>query len=338
MLKKITLNNFQAHKNLEIEFSDTVTTIVGPSDVGKSAVIRAIQLVSLNQPAGDAYIKEGTKQAVVELEFEKGKVKRVRGKGENSYSLNEQGYNAFGNDVPETIQKALNISKLNFQSQHDAPFWFSETAGEVSRQLNSIINLDVIDTTLANIAASVRKQKTTKEVIEKRIKDLILQRKALKYIKELNSDFKQIESLSSQKEETALKQATIDELYKGATKYRTAIKNLLDLIVDGKNAVLKGDSYSKLQKKVNNLRKLVGDYKEYKKISEFRPSLPKNIQNSVTSIDNISKRISILSGLVRKAEQWESETEKYKTETKRLKKQMKDEMGGLCPLCNQPLP
>lgn len=338
MLEKITLKNFQAHKSLEIEFSNTVTTIVGPSDVGKSAIIRAIQLASLNEPAGDAYIKEGAKQTIVELEFEKGKVKRVRGKGENSYSLNEQEYNAFGNAVPEPIQKALNISKLNFQSQHDAPFWFSETAGEVSRQLNSIINLDIIDTTLANIASSVRKQKTTKEVIEQRIKDLILQRKSLKYIKELNSDFKQIETLSGQKEETALKRATIDELYKGATKYRTAIKSLLDLIVDGKNAVLKGDSYSKLQKKVNNLRKLLGDYKEYKEVSEFRPLLPQNLQNFIPTIDNINKRTVLLSGLIRKAEQWEGEIEKYTTETKKLKKQLKDEMDGICPLCNQPLP
>jgi AAA15 family ATPase/GTPase len=40
-MKKLRIKNFQIHKDLEIEFGP-ITTIVGPSDIGKSAVLRAL--------------------------------------------------------------------------------------------------------------------------------------------------------------------------------------------------------------------------------------------------------------------------------------------------------
>lgn len=45
---KLRIQNFQAHKDTTIEF-DRITTIVGPSDTGKSAVLRAFKWVEKNE-------------------------------------------------------------------------------------------------------------------------------------------------------------------------------------------------------------------------------------------------------------------------------------------------
>lgn len=41
MIRRIVLRNFQNHRRLRIDLDPRVTTVVGPSDAGKSAVVRA---------------------------------------------------------------------------------------------------------------------------------------------------------------------------------------------------------------------------------------------------------------------------------------------------------
>ena len=90
-LISLTLENFQAHEKLELDFGSSITVLRGASDVGKSAVLRALRWICQNDIAGDEFIRYGTKQAVVTLTIKTGKetheIVRVRGKGENSYKL-----------------------------------------------------------------------------------------------------------------------------------------------------------------------------------------------------------------------------------------------------------
>ena len=86
-IKSLELKNFQSHKNLKIDFSPNVTSIIGPSDVGKSAIIRALRWIVFNRPAGDAFIQHGTKQAEVIIQVEKDTIIRTKGK-ENLYKIN----------------------------------------------------------------------------------------------------------------------------------------------------------------------------------------------------------------------------------------------------------
>ncbi len=165
MIQSIKLTNFQAHKELSVDFATGVTTIIGPSDRGKSAILRAIRWVCLNEPAGNSFMMHGTNYVSVELVIDGVVIARSASKNENTYEIRppadsddlHQTYKAFGRDVPAPIADFLRASGLNFQGQHDAPFWFTETAGEVSRQLNQIVNLDLIDKTLATIASKLKK-------------------------------------------------------------------------------------------------------------------------------------------------------------------------------------
>ena len=48
-LKRVRLENFQSHKNSIIDFDRGLNVIVGPSDSGKSAIIRAIKWALYNE-------------------------------------------------------------------------------------------------------------------------------------------------------------------------------------------------------------------------------------------------------------------------------------------------
>lgn len=172
---QLILKNFQAHEHLIVDFGQT-TCVRGQTDVGKSAVLRALRWVCLNDIGGEEFITHGKRQCLVCLKV---KIKnelhiiwRIRGGGENVYKLDGQEFKAFGNSVPEPIARLLNVSGINFQSQHDSPYWFTESAGEVSRRLNSIVDLSVIDTALSYAASEVRTAQDRLNVCEERAIEL----------------------------------------------------------------------------------------------------------------------------------------------------------------------
>ena len=134
MLKKMRITNFQKHQDLKISFDPGVTVVVGPSDAGKSAVIRSLRWLSTNEPKGDSFIREGAEFAEAKLLVDDHTIARFRGK-ENTYSLDGSEFKAFKDKPPEQISSLLNVGDVNFQGQHDAIFWFSLTAGEVAKGL-----------------------------------------------------------------------------------------------------------------------------------------------------------------------------------------------------------
>ncbi len=169
MLQALQLRNFQRHKNLRIKFDPQVTSIVGSSDRGKSATLRALRWVVENRPSGDAFIRHGKKHVSVTLKVDGAKVVRSKGK-ENLYQINGKRLKSFVQSVPTEVSNLIKMGAVNFQLQHDAPFWFSDAPGQVSRNLNAIVDLSVMDTTLSNLATGVR-QARDRIVVLKEEKD-----------------------------------------------------------------------------------------------------------------------------------------------------------------------
>jgi len=158
MLEKLTILDFQCHERLTIKFGQ-VTTIIGPSDIGKSAIIRALRLLLCNKPSGKAFIRDGAKFTRLKLTIDGHLIGRLRGAGKNVYRLDDQDLQGFNLAVPEPVEKLANVTEVNFQFQHDAPYWLSQPAPQVSRELNQIVDLGLIDTTMARFVASIRNRK-----------------------------------------------------------------------------------------------------------------------------------------------------------------------------------
>ena len=52
MIKRIKIENIQSHKETELELSSGINAIVGSSNNGKSAILRAFYWLVYNRPLG----------------------------------------------------------------------------------------------------------------------------------------------------------------------------------------------------------------------------------------------------------------------------------------------
>jgi len=156
MIKSLSLKNFQKHEKLDIKFDAGVNCICGRSDAGKTSLLRALRWVAFNKPVGDAIITHGKKEVEATIVTDTDTVKRIKNKKRNGYDLNGDTQDAVGRDVPECVLNALNLTDLNFAMQHDPPFLISNTAGEVGKYLNSLVDLTVIDSTLSVLNSRIK--------------------------------------------------------------------------------------------------------------------------------------------------------------------------------------
>lgn len=165
MLQTIQIHNFQSHENSQLDLSPGINTLVGDSDCGKSAVMRAILWAITNSPQGDAYVSDWTKTpkgkqmagaaTYVAIDTnpqkDRGKFSVVRKRSPefNGYEVfdgsdNTQ-FEALRTDVPREVSQCFNIGPVNIQRQMDPPFLIASTPGEAARFINQLVNLTDID-------------------------------------------------------------------------------------------------------------------------------------------------------------------------------------------------
>jgi len=141
-----------SHKASSLEFSEGVNVIVGATDSGKSAVIRALKWVLTNRPSGDSFCSSWGGDTEVHIDFDNGQVSRIRSKKDNMYLLGlHDEFKAVKTDIPDEIAVALNMNDLNLQTQFESHFLLSKSAGEVAAHFNKVAHLDKIDLGLQNI-------------------------------------------------------------------------------------------------------------------------------------------------------------------------------------------
>lgn len=166
MIQRVAISQFQSHSETDLEFGPGVNILVGPSDEGKSAVLRAIRWVLDNKPAGNAFHRNGGKNCGVEVEFDDCIISRERDGDSNLYTLTPSGseqateFTAFGQNVPDQIKAAHRMSELNIEGQFDGHFMLASGDSEVARMLNSYVNLENIDRSIARVNEAVRTNTT----------------------------------------------------------------------------------------------------------------------------------------------------------------------------------
>jgi len=223
MLTQLQIRNFRHNERLNVKLA-RITTFRGPTDSGKSSLIGALKWVAFNQPSGTNFIHWDHNFSAVRLTVDKKHIIRKRSKTDNYYKLGTHTFTAFGTGMPTSIAKTLNMSPLNFQRQHAGPFWFRETAGEVSRQLNAIVNLDLIDTTLANLGKEQRETKYQIKDIQQRIKEAKEQKAKLRYIVQLDKQLSTLEKQQEQYDQKVKKIWQLTTLLQQAREYQIAVK------------------------------------------------------------------------------------------------------------------
>lgn len=169
---KLYLKNFQAHVDTTIDFTDGLNVIVGPSDVGKSSIVRALCKIIRDTPAGKDFLNKDATKAELSLVVENDggeiiTITRQITPSKNLYYLNDMEFGGFGREIPQEIQLALEMTlielenseqiDLHFSGQHDAPFMTSKgSAGVRSKLLGRIAGLHILDASIIRVNKDIR--------------------------------------------------------------------------------------------------------------------------------------------------------------------------------------
>ena len=179
MIHSITLNNYMSHASSTFELHPGMNAIIGESRAGKSTVIRALDLTRKNaipvrhishwarkrNKKGDMVISD---RMSISITSDKGTVERFRDAKENGYTVNGKKLVAVGTDVPGEVAEVLNLTDVNFALQHDPHFFLSWTPGAISRYLNDICGMEVIDRATA---IAIRLRNSTRAEVDKAATD-----------------------------------------------------------------------------------------------------------------------------------------------------------------------
>jgi exonuclease SbcC len=152
-IKSIFVEDFQSHAKTKIELPGPgqLCVIVGPTDSGKTAIVRGLRLLMYNVPQGTDYIRVGRSTATVAVEMSDGtKVARERSKSVNRYrivkpGLSPQMFEGFGLAVPLEVQEATGVRTvsigenldlaLNLSEQLDGPFLGKSVSGPAKAKI-----------------------------------------------------------------------------------------------------------------------------------------------------------------------------------------------------------
>ncbi len=332
MIERLKLQNFQPHKNLTVDFDIGITSIIGSSDRGKTALMRALKWVCTNRPGGFEFITYGEDQVQATLDVSGQRLTRTKSKKKNTYAINGGTLSAVKTDVPEQVQSILNMDSINFQSQHDSPFWFCETAGEVSRQLNRIVSLDILDTTLASIQKQHRAASAEMGVLEDQLVADTADIKALKPWKRVHKDLQTLEALGDKVTKTARKCAVLDDMVQGVAQYRSGcVRQRKALFLAKKRVLLFEEALSKT-KQAQELDNLLKNTKKQHAITQ-KP-LPdmyelESLASTHTQYTQLRDLIQGPDGITT----WEQKLSKRKQAHQKQAAQLKRKLKGKCPLC-----
>ncbi len=278
---KISLRNFQIHQQIDLDLSSPITSILGKSDCGKSSIIRALRWLLLNKPGGDSFIHHGCEFAKVSICVDDHKIVRSKGK-KNLYWIDGKKRVSFGTNVPDDIAEILNISEDNIQQQLDSPFLLGLPPGEVAKKLNSIVDLGLIDKTLAKLSTESRKARYRAEVCRERVEEAKTKKIALKWTLEANENLDKLEKMDK---EIQFKETTISELKLLANNLKeaemTKIK-MQEFITEGERIRLLGNKILNLEQKIREALDLMEQIK----------TLEKDKLKSEKSLENLEKEKS----------------------------------------------
>lgn len=201
MIQSIRIQNFQSHSSSYLEFSPGINIITGQSNNGKTAILRAFNWLCFNRPQGIAFkstFSDKKDTCSVALTINGQEIVRDKNNSINLYKVGSSLFTTIGNDVPQEVISAINVSDINIQGQFEKHFLITESPGEIGRTINKIVKLEDIDTLISSISSKIS---STNKEIELKKQDVDKLNVSLEKFK----DYDSIESLVNQIVENDIK-------------------------------------------------------------------------------------------------------------------------------------
>jgi len=348
MINRIEIQNFLSHKHSVLELSEGVNVIVGATDSGKSAVIRALKWLITNRPTGDSFRSNWKNDETrIAIEIQDQFITRSKGGKHNEYLVtgedgHEGEYKALGTKVPEEISKILNLNDINLQGQFESHFLLSNSPGEVATHFNKVAHLDRIDLGLQNINKWLREIQSELNHSDIELGDLL---EGLNEYKDLDEIEEQIEVLEKyQKEKIELRDdinklgsliislADVKEKIteaKGMIEYENVVGGMIVIMEELKVAETERESLGELLEELNDLL-VYGEELE----SGLGMEKPINALCQIyTDIAKVNKAMNALRNHLGELDEVEDLEMSFNLDLRELEEKFHNNIGEECPLC-----
>ena len=187
-IKRIRLKNFQSYKDEEIFLNPGLNILLGSSDSGKSAIMRAISFVFYNNPRNKTLIHNGETETKVEIEFSDGTiVSRILGE-RNAYEYtlpdgSSGSVDRIDKSIPEEIQKMLGNPPSDdfngficYADQFSKMFLVDLSPTDLPRSLSNLAGIEILEETAKELMSSYKGIEKQTKSDEKKLKSLIEER------------------------------------------------------------------------------------------------------------------------------------------------------------------
>jgi DNA repair exonuclease SbcCD ATPase subunit len=265
-----------------------INLIVGTSDVGKSAFMRAMNLVMHNEIPNREFVTFGEQDATVVLEFSDGTiVERVKGKTKNAYyatlpdgTVIEKEKLGNNSAVPEEIYKALGsppVDKkhgpLAYADQHSPLFLVSLTPTELPRSISELTGLDDYETASMELSKNARR-------FDRKIKE------GKERIVTTEAELEKYQSLDSELE---LYEA-IQSLVESAESLRVETENAENTLREYNSVLEQG---RQILSEINDVSKIIVLQQDYEKVQELEEEI-ENISSTMSDYNSVIQQINQL--------------------------------------------
>lgn len=190
-IAEVYLRGFQSHVESLFKLGPGLNVITGPTDSGKTSLLRAIRWVAFGEPAGEQFVNLDVGHTEVVIRLSDGTVvgKRRR-KGKTSYDVTLPGQDEPGTifekaEVPAEVTAALGLTTqkfgvlefpLNFSYQLDEPFLISKPPSNGAVILGKLAGTEIVDLAIKAVAKDTyhynEERSAAKKAIEQKKKDL----------------------------------------------------------------------------------------------------------------------------------------------------------------------
>lgn len=292
---KVSIKNYQILKQIALEFKPGFTALIGPSNNGKSSVLKAIKAAAYTEP-GTTPIRHGTDSYIVGIQNNNHVVMYQKKEGNTKYVVDGEKYSKFGFNTPEEVSNALNIKELqvngnkiqlNFWDQMEKPFLLDKTAGEMFKFIADSGDNDQLSSVLKSMVSDRQELNREADTIQGSIKSVE------DTIKEQENSIEKLK-LVLDKADTIIDLKEKYEDYKAIASMIENIKNNDKIVEELRPKLLyytgKFDSYNicryLISEKLNVMTKIRNDVKQYN-------SIDLTLHNEQELLDLEEKKMSI---------------------------------------------
>lgn len=348
MLEGISLKNFQCHRQLDLHLAQGVNVIAGTSDVGKSAILKAVLWVMTNRPQGlDFRSWDCGKGDVseVSLTMDGGKViKRCRSEALNEYWLDAKKFVAMKGEVPSDICRFLDMCPVNIQTQFQPHFLLANSSSEASKILNDACDLSVIDKIIKTTNNMAGQAKADAQAIARQVGDLNERLAGLQWVDDAQERLIAIEAevgrISDRQKSAQRLCKCLDELEQLSLRAASEQAHILrykdlSLVAD---ELEQANALQKQQEKLSGLLFSLQQMQQEEDRIVLRPQQDiDKAEQELTTYNRLEKKVIQLANQIDQLDALLPKIERHRRELAEIEMELTDlwQSVDVCPLCGQ---